>query len=1493
MADDFLLNDPRVATLRDHLTKHGVLPGSGLDSGLRSCRELEEVAPGTFEAALDLSLRLAADGIDPERVLSYGVPAAIKCRGAAAEPVAVWLEPVESFVRSLHASEIELWSAISYGVRFVSRLSEADLEVFRGGLARYGETLLTLRAQGTDTSRLVTSGSGALGEVLPGHAWALEPVCRLAERVGGTPGGEPGWIWSLLVSEWARVLLNGEDSDRATFVRTMELLGDFLERVPDAGMHVGSRIADGVVTFARYGPGMVPYLGEWFDLVLALIRSMKAQGMSPYLCIGNGLGGIIGEVAPGELSEVLRFAVSLADRGIDPGGILYEAFMPAAYALGAPMAIELGRRLANEGFDPFTVLESAAPAIGSQAHAWPEEERADLLAECLELLTQTALSLHAIEGRGQKYFVDAVPYMADRVGGAPAELLDVLRMGARLAEQGVSPGMTFAYGWPTVLNLGEAHPWLPGEARGVVEELGGLGVDPEKTLSSAFPVLLKVAGDEPEEFRRLCRTLVEVITALEAAGVDPRSVLYRHVSAMADVRGDEGADAFRGLLGRLRALLLAMAEGGVSPAAFLEAGLPAAAREAREEPWRLDVCLDWATGLAKGGRDGAAILEHATAAIAGVDRGEPARFKALLGAVEKESQRVPDAATKWFLAPAVQTAASMSGGDPASFEAVLDLIHERFELESDEDPVMDALASALPLLAEIAGEDAGAFGRLLEAARLQAERMKAADRWPANLLWYALRVLRSVSAGQPEEAVLCLTAVADRLIAEPVGVGLALVRQGDSRGYHGDRAPGLEVLAQVTDGDPAGFRRGLPLLFDVARLFRTEDAEDAGNAVDSDGLRELLRFAAAVPPATLVSFEETLTWLGAQLGGEAMRDSAARLVSALSGCTPLVRRWPSGWSGLIRPAIAAHGPRSTGLLRSFRWVDERWLQQDSDLRLLGEIVTQFGVRVPEIMDGLILPGLRERQITDLTGERALLLQFLREVPLAEPQVYERFRAIQQDSSLSETQKREAVEALHGTLLTLSESVRAGEVSREEMEHPLFPLVLYHVFPPAMSTTRDQHVQNFASFDDHEDHVLERDPGEHRRRRYSLRQGAWEQRPGVEIDRSHWAVLMEAAAEVGPGTAGVEPTSENTLALGWDLLARWAEGRIGRDVIQRELLGRVLVHARAGGVDLPSHADTPTQLIECKEFLGDHVRDVVEQCLIAARKQDPARYDRLVQAKFAPDTSIGAGLVKSMWSLAQEIAAQRVSGPEVTARLERQLRHFVVDPAQFPAALAACKDRDEVRALLQSLVPVEVKVEVGKEQARLMADFVGQASSAMHRELYGGDGQPAKLVYVHSSSAPPMEITLELSKRKAHAPIGLCEGVCVATDKELWNRPDFFQVIFWGPDGIAAGGMHVLIVEEEGVEYVTLPGINPSLRFLDAVEISAVLDVAIDYAWQLARRWGCAGVWVPTSTAIHSNRRAVQMEMARRRWGTRATSEHLFSFHPYRYTFREVFEVREL
>jgi hypothetical protein len=100
-------------------------------------------------------------------------------------------------------------------------------------------------------------------------------------------------------------------------------------------------------------------------------------------------------------------------------------------------------------------------------------------------------------------------------------------------------------------------------------------------------------------------------------------------------------------------------------------------------------------------------------------------------------------------------------------------------------------------------------------------------------------------------------------------------------------------------------------------------------------------------------------------------------------------------------------------------------------------------------------------------------------------------------------------------------------------------------------------------------------------------------------------------------------------------------------------------------------------------------------------------------------------------------------------------------------------------------------------------------------------------------------------------------------------------------------VHLLVLEEDGTRHLALPGINPSLALLDQVEPDVFVRALVERARELARQAGLAGVWIPTSPSIHSNRAVIGAALAALGLPVRATRGHEFSYRPYAYRIDDV------
>jgi hypothetical protein len=368
---------------------------------------------------------------------------------------------------------------------------------------------------------------------------------------------------------------------------------------------------------------------------------------------------------------------------------------------------------------------------------------------------------------------------------------------------------------------------------------------------------------------------------------------------------------------------------------------------------------------------------------------------------------------------------------------------------------------------------------------------------------------------------------------------------------------------------------------------------------------------------------------------------------------------------------------------------------------------------------------------------------------------------------------------------------------------------------------------------------------------------------------------------------VQPGQPVDLAeLGSRAFGAWLDGTLARENTKREILADIYSYYLNGRRPLPHTPESAEDLLQYREFLAEAVREIVQEALFRHREADPERYRRQTAARLTPRPRISKGLVSAVRKTLEALHTGAIDREEALARLRRQLRGFDLSvPETEERVLSA--EPTLLHEVLTSLEPAAAEANEGDEQKRILLDLVGSDLAAMQRELFGGDGAPAKVEYRRAQGGPELVLEMVVTKRRAHAPIGFCEGVCTAPDEQLWERPEFMQVIFWGPGRQAWGGMHLLVVEEEGTEYLTLPGINPSMKLLQDIEADAFLDAALDFAQNLCAAWKLEGVWLPENLTILSNRGPIQQAIRNRDLPSRRTVPHQFSYSPYAYSFDSV------
>jgi len=1401
-----------------------------------------------MDAALQaLSSRLQQAGIDPVTPLEYGAAPLAEHARRLGQPVEPWLAPLAEFVEALHARGLHLWSPLNFSISYLANVAGERPEHFGPLLRALSRLLLTLEDRGVDRTRAEQYGVRVAAEALGTAKDAFLAVLSSATRVADK-GHDPGWLLQCTIPP----LWDAAERKASTFQGLLDTLEQTALRLGELEVSPGYPFSVGAAALCAYGPVAQAHFGTWLERAVRMARSMRGTKLSPYPLFEYGFTGLARPdvLEPEQLTLALDLGVALCDRGLDATGTLQDGF--TSFAVPPRIALDVAGELARSGIQPLFVLTHGLPAFLNV------EQGEGLAEDRVPRLVELAKSLQAA-GHGLRLtFEDGLPAVSMLEAHYPGLMGRALTLAEEMVARGMDPGLFLSYGLPRGLGRAEGQPWAADECLELSRELIALGVDPESALAYAVPSLFLLCGSDSGRFSTLRRALRELIATLWSQGFDPKEVLFSPVRSLADAGGQP--HAFGDLLGRLQALLEQMEAQGVDPRPFLREGLPAAAREASGKPWVLVAIFEAASRRIAAGRGGevATLFAQGTAPLvqsAGEDAGA---FEQLLLSLERRLPSLP----AQLVGPAVTAACQLAGIQPALLERALDVIRHRLDRPTL-DAAETAVAGELPGLAALA-EEPQALAPLMDAAIGAVALLPEQGPLRERFLGHGLGAIAEVTGKDSRSAAELLPRLASSLLRWPL-LAPVLLRYG------------AYPVARRSRHRPEELLRGLEALAHWAGALGPQDTEVAL------AMERTVALCGAVAREELPAFLEALAMLR-----EAVPEPgpARRLFfQELTTVQGLVRQWPEAWSRLVAPILRTHRQRSGVVMAALSWVGERHIHAPTDLDVLRDIVTQEGVRAADILLNLLRPAMQHGLLRDLTAERELLQRYLREVSFPDARLYARYRDIQRDSGTTEAEKRARSALLREEIDTLQRALRQGALSPEQEASSLLGVALSHLFPPALGATRRGYVALYQHMPDRPEDLERWAPApELRRRRYTLARGSWQLREDAALDRGPWELVLGVLRELPP--AEEEPAAE----LGWELLRIWTEGRLGREATQRTLLARMFARMKHGGLLLPTEARTAAQLLTVQEVLSDQLRDLVEEVLLAARKEDRERFNRLVQDKLAPPARMGPGLLKAVQGTLEAFKAGTLSPEEAAERLARQLSSFEVDAPSLLAALARARSPEERMQVLESLTPRRVELEPGKEIHRIHADFVGQLVQAMQRELHGSPERPGALEYRASSDSLVLEF--ELTKRKAHAAVGFCEGVCTAMDVALWNRPEFLQCVFWDEEGIAKGGMHLLIVEEEGRRYLTLPGINPSVRLLARVEATVFLDAVVDYSWRLARQLGLHGVWVPASPSIHSNRRAIHEELVRREWTLRGSQEHPFSTEPYRYTFSQVLEVPE-
>ena len=515
------------------------------------------------------------------------------------------------------------------------------------------------------------------------------------------------------------------------------------------------------------------------------------------------------------------------------------------------------------------------------------------------------------------------------------------------------------------------------------------------------------------------------------------------------------------------------------------------------------------------------------------------------------------------------------------------------------------------------------------------------------------------------------------------------------------------------------------------------------------------------------------------------------------------------------------------------------------------------------------------------------------------ELYEKYQEILENDSFSEIDQRREIKKMEEKVHEYIQKIREGACSDEDAQDPIFIAMLYKIFPPALTLSRegyqriilqrhDRHSDLPVGFKELNDDL--------EARRFMLSKGAWVLKPGEAIDLGVWEKAKKKIFPVE--LESNEPLTEvGIIDLGKELLMAMRMKTMSdqKQAHFLKMLGRL--YREANQVTLADVFSRREVQSLWSEFLEDGLRDVIDVSLRSFEKKDQTQYQNLI--KEISGRAIGEGKVRQLMNMLKGMAKSGISseraneevkkllsrelGFELEGNLYGELWRYIAEqglelvPEQEERVVKACEEY--LRSMLQKVE----QQQAGKVSLQIRDRLVGKEIELMRSELQ-------KYRYEEGASTEETPVyEFEISKRRAHGVAGFNMGVCVVPDQELWAKEGFSNVIIWNKDHIALGGMHFEVFQEGEKIFLSLPGINPSQTIIGDTEPSKLLAKMMAFAHKAAVMINADAVLIPMLPEIHSNRVQMQQVIKAMEYPTiMLKAPHEFSYSPHAYSWQDAY-----
>lgn len=549
------------------------------------------------------------------------------------------------------------------------------------------------------------------------------------------------------------------------------------------------------------------------------------------------------------------------------------------------------------------------------------------------------------------------------------------------------------------------------------------------------------------------------------------------------------------------------------------------------------------------------------------------------------------------------------------------------------------------------------------------------------------------------------------------------------------------------------------------------------------------------------------------------------------------------------------------------------ITSDLDIQMLLEIMHLYKYSALSIFKNIIYEGLKLQEISILSDEKEILYLYLSKFKIYNFHYYKKYKQILK-SNLTDIKKGEKVDEVLGKCATLIPCIYDGDYSKykiidSNLGNHIGITTLYSQFPPNRTFSLEEYNYMLETCDDRQDDISKELLNKMHILNLKLSKGSFISPNYLEL--RGWNDIRNARDKIE-----IEKLCPDCSNLGFEILRSILDDTINNQKV--DILNKLYYygkHFSQNKESLPTFTTDYEILIIYNEYIKSKLKWILHEILEISFNMNQELFINLQNSIMSKEKKF-VGLSKTIF----HILHSKLLDYEKVSKLRDILRKNGFRN-NFETQLIKCFELAEIKHTLENEYSLNSSL-IDKINYFLIDGDVDKNLRELKKFKFNKERRGLFSI--------SKKYRFVLSKKKLHCVAMMNMGVCIGKDINLWNDPNFFQMIIFDEDNKALGGAIFRILLEENFRYLVL-AINPSGEILNEISIEQLYNKIITYSKQIAKILKVKNLLIPKNKLIHSERCSIKEIIENKKYTLKKLKiEHQFSFLP-KYECQEFFLIQ--